>query len=182
MSPQIDLARSYRVRSNRSRLNARYASHVVPRLPQLELDNQLCFALYNASRAVTRSYGPLLADLGLTYPQYVTMLVLWQAGRPMTVGDVGGRLHLDNGTLTPLLKRLEQAGLVQRERDPADERRVLVTLTSAGAELRDRAVDIPARLLPLYDLDVDTARALKQQLDRLAQALDSTDLAATEAR
>jgi len=77
---------------------------------QLALDNQLCFALYSASRAVTRAYGPLLAEIGLTYPQYVTMLALWESPTPMGVGDLGTRLHLDSGTLTPLLKRLEHAG------------------------------------------------------------------------
>src|SRR5689334_3776194 len=92
---------------------------------QLELDEQLCFALYDASRALIRAYGPLLDRLGLTYPQYITMLALWESEEPMSVGALGARLHLDSGTLTPLLKRLEQLGLVERRRDSADERRVL---------------------------------------------------------
>src|ERR1700730_17814752 len=99
---------------------------------QLELDRQLCFALYTASRAVVRSYAPLLEDAGLTYPQYITMLVLWEAPeRPRSVGELGERLHLDSGTLTPLLKRLESTGHVSRSRDGQDERRVRVTLTGA---------------------------------------------------
>jgi MarR family transcriptional regulator, organic hydroperoxide resistance regulator len=148
---------------------------VSDRLPQLELDNQLCFALYSASRAVTRSYGPLLAELGLTYPQYLVMLVLWEVDEAVTVGDLGLRLHLDSGTLTPLLKRLEHLGLVQRDRDPRDERRVLVTLTPAGAEMRARASDIPGRLFPRYGIDLATARALKDQLTRIATTVEDDD-------
>lgn len=145
------------------------------RLPQLELDNQLCFALYDASRAVIRAYGPLLADLGLTYPQYLTMLVLWEADAPTAVGELGHRLRLDSGTLTPLLKRLEQQGLVTRRRDPADERRVLVELTADGRALRRRAADVPARLVQRYGMDAETARALKDQLTALVDALDAAD-------
>src|SRR5207253_3188161 len=105
---------------------------------QLELDRQLCFALYAASRAVTRAYGPILDEVGLTYPQYVTMLALWDSPeRPVTVGDLGGRLHLDTGTLTPLLKRLEGLGYITRTRDAADERRVLLDVTKRGMALRD---------------------------------------------
>src|ERR1700751_5797164 len=101
--------------------------------PQLELDRQLCFALYTASRAVVRTYAPLLEDAGLNYPQYVTMLVLGEApGRPRSIGELGERLHLDSGTLTPLLKRLAAMGYVTRSRDAEDERRVLVTGTPGG--------------------------------------------------
>jgi DNA-binding MarR family transcriptional regulator len=144
--------------------------------PQLELDNQLCFALYDASRAVVRSYGPLLADLGLTYPQYLTMLVLWEADAPTSVGTVGQRLHLDSSTLTPLLKRLEHLGFVRRDRDPADERRVLVTLTDTGRALRDQAADIPSRLLPRLGIDVDAAKSLRDDLNRIIAAIDATDV------
>ena len=110
----------------------------------LQLDHQLCFALYAASLAMTKLYKPLLEPLGLTYPQYLVMLVLWQADG-LTVSQLGERLALDSGTLTPLLKRLEAAGLVQRLRDTADERRVLLQLTPAGRALkaarRARAAD-----------------------------------------
>lgn len=145
------------------------------RLPQLELDNQLCFALYDASRAVIRAYGPLLAELDVTYPQYLALLVLWEADGPVSVGALGGRLHLDSGTLTPLLKRLEQQGLVTRRRDPADERRVLVELTAAGRGLRARAADIPARLAQRYGGDAAGAVALKEQLVALVRTLEAAD-------
>ncbi len=141
----------------------------------LALDNQLCFALYSASRAVTRAYGPLLADLGLTYPQYVTMLALWERTDPMSVGDLGTRLHLDSGTLTPLLKRLEQAGLVTRERDGRDERRVLVSLTAAGRQLRGKAENVPRQLFAESDLDPAELVALR---DRLAELVDAMEPAA----
>lgn len=141
----------------------------------LALDNQLCFALYSASRAVTRAYGPLLADLGLTYPQYVTMLALWEQDGPTTVGDLGSRLHLDSGTLTPLLKRLEQAGLVTRERDAQDERRVLVALTTAGRALRQRAQDIPRRLLEQTSLDPAELVALRDQLTSLVRVMEAAE-------
>lgn len=143
------------------------------RVPQLELDNQLCFALYAASRAVIRSYAPLLAELGLTYPQYVTMLVLWESDGPVSVGDLGSRLHLDSGTLTPLLKRLEQLGFVTRQRDPADERRVLISLSPSGAKLRSKAALIPARLFPRYGLDLATAQAMKSQLTAIVETLEA---------
>ena len=141
---------------------------------QLALDNQLCFALYSASRAVTRAYGPLLAEIGLTYPQYVTMLALWESPTPMGVGELGTRLHLDSGTLTPLLKRLEHAGLVTRTRDAADERRVLIALTDDGLALRDRAEDIPARLFAQSDLDPRELVALRNQLTTLVDAMEPT--------
>jgi DNA-binding MarR family transcriptional regulator len=109
------------------------------------LDEQLCFALYSASRALTRAYGPLLGPLGLTYPQYLVMLVLWE-GDGLSVRELGERLALDSGTLTPLLKRLEEADYVQRKRDAEDERVVRVSLTRAGRALEERARSIPAEL------------------------------------
>ena len=140
---------------------------------QLQLDNQLCFALYDASRAVVRSYTPVLAELGLTYPQYLTMLVLWENDGPVSMGDLGSRLHLDSGTLTPLLKRLTQLGFVKRQRDSNDERRVLVSLTAQGDALRSNACDIPARIFGQFDLDVDAARKLQRDLNRLVNALET---------
>jgi DNA-binding MarR family transcriptional regulator len=141
------------------------------RLPQLELGNQLCFALYSASRAAIRAYGPLLAELGITYPQYLTMLVLWEAPEALTVGDIGARLHLDSGTLTPLLKRLEDVGLADRARDPADERRVLISLTDAGRDMRAKAALIPERLFARYGIDVATAQRLVRELTEIAATL-----------
>ena len=114
---------------------------------QLRLDNQLCFALYAATGLVTRAYRPLLEPLGLTYPQYLAMMALWETS-PQTVGALGRRLSLDSGTLTPLFKRLEGAGLVARARDPEDQRRVLIALTEAGSALKARAADIPLALRP----------------------------------
>ena len=111
--------------------------------PALLLDNQLCFALYSTSLAMTKIYKPLLAPLGLTYPQYLAMLVLWEQDGIM-VSELGERLYLDSGTLTPLLKRLEAMGLIARLRDVADERRVHVTLTTAGRKLKAKAAVIPA--------------------------------------
>ena len=134
----------------------------------LRLDNQLCFALYAASGLVTRAYRPLLEPLGLTYPQYLVMLTLWEQA-PRTVKALGQALDLDSGTLTPLLKRLEAAGFVTRRRDPDDERKVQIELTKAGAALRERAAEIPAALacqlhLPLEDI-IDL-RATLQDLAR----------------
>src|SRR3954462_5510942 len=111
----------------------------------LHLDNQLCFALYSASLAMTKLYKPLLDELGLTYPQYLVMLVLWERDG-LTVSQLGERLALDSGTLTPLLKRLEAAELVQRLRDATDERRVLLQLTAAGRALKTRAMTVPKAL------------------------------------
>ena len=144
----------------------------MPGYPQLELDRQLCFALYTASRAVVRSYAPLLEDAGLTYPQYITMLVLWEAPeRPRSVGELGERLHLDSGTLTPMLKRLSALGYVTRSRDAEDERRVLVTVTAEGLALRDRLAAVPASFLSCLNVAVAEAGALRDQLTALTMAL-----------
>lgn len=130
----------------------------------LLLDRQVCFPLYAATNLINRLYGPVLGGLGLTYPQYLVMLVLWEH-EVQTVGALGARLYLDSGTLTPLLKRIEAAGLVARTRDPDDERRVLVTLTDRGRALRDRAVHVPSIMSGGYEpegLDElrDSVRAL----------------------
>ena len=136
------------------------------------LDEQLCFALYTASRLVTRAYGPILAELGLTYPQYLTMIALWETGAPASVSDLGARLRLDSGTLTPLLKRLQTQGLVTRVRDRTDERRVLVGLTPAGAALRTAACLVPDRMLERYGADPGQLSGLKHILDDMIAALD----------
>jgi len=144
--------------------------------PQLELDNQLCFALYSASRAIVRAYGPLLAEAELTYPQYLTMMVLWETpDEAQPVGALGARLHLDSGTLTPLLKRLEQSGHVVRRRDPRDERRVLVGLTPQGLDLRDRVADVPAGLVTQLDLGADQAVRLLGDLRHLVSTLEAVE-------
>ncbi|MES2299602.1 MAG: MarR family transcriptional regulator [Pseudomonadota bacterium] len=112
----------------------------------LALDMQFCFALYSASHAMTRTYKPLLERLGLTYPQYLVMLVLWERDAQL-VKDIGARLFLDSGTLTPLLKRLEAAGLLLRQRDPQDERQVRISLSAEGKALRQDAQAIPEQVL-----------------------------------
>lgn len=123
-------------------------------LGEQRLDQQLCFALYAASRAVVRSYAPLLAPEGLTYPQYLTLLVLWEnPDEPFSVGELGRRLHLDSGTLTPLLKRLQAMGIVDRRRDRGDERRVLVALTDEGLALRGRLAWVPRHLAQIVGGD-----------------------------
>ena len=139
----------------------------------LKLDNQLCFAIYSASLAMTKLYKPLLDGLGLTYPQYLVMLALWE-GDGLMVSALGERLSLDSGTLTPLLKRLEAAGLVRRLRDAADERRVLVMLTPQGRRLKARAAYVPGCLVASSQCAVDEIASLTRQLrtlrDRLKQA------------
>ncbi|MEI9988231.1 MAG: MarR family transcriptional regulator [Aliidongia sp.] len=136
----------------------------------LKLDSQLCFALYSTTHAVTKAYAPLLERLGLTYPQYLVMLVLWESEGP-TVKELGERLQLDSGTLTPLLKRLEAAGLVRRERDRRDERQVRIGLTEAGAGLRELAGEVPRGLLCAMGLPLDEIIALKTELERLRASL-----------
>ena len=138
--------------------------------PQLLLDNQLCFALYRATRAVQRSYAPHLAELGLTYPQYLAMLVLWEE-EPLTVGALGERLHLDSGTLTPLLKKMEAQGFVSRQRNAADERSVIVSVTSAGEALRARAATIPERLGACLPLSKSEGETLYQLLYKVLHAI-----------
>lgn len=133
----------------------------------MRLENQLCFALYAASRAVVQSYQPLLAPLGITYPQYLVMLVLWEGGAPL-VKDLGERLDLDSGTLTPLLKRLEAQGLVVRDREQADQRKVRIRLTISGKELKRKAAKIPNALLCRYgSTDVEQLIGLREAVTRL---------------
>lgn len=136
----------------------------------LRLDHQLCFALYSASLAMTKLYKPLLEELGLTYPQYLALLVLWEQDG-LTVSDLGERLHLDSGTLTPLLKRLETAGLLSRLRDVQDERRVLIRLTAAGRQLKKRAVRIPGCILQATQCDVAEVMNLTRQVQALRDRL-----------
>ena len=132
-----------------------------------ELDDLLCFALYAASRAVTTRYRPLLDELGLTYPQYLVMVVLWERDS-VPIKDIGAALQLDYGTLTPLIKRLESADLVRRERLPEDERTVHVSLTDAGRALRDRAACIPGTIGDAMGLTPEEFESTKLLLRRLA--------------
>ena len=136
----------------------------------LKLDNQLCFAVYSASLAMTRLYKPLLEKLHLTYPQYLVMLVLWERDGLM-VSELGTELSLDSGTLTPLLKRLEANGLVSRMRDVAEERRVHITLTAAGRKLKSRAASVPGCLLAAAQCPVPELIALTQQMQALRERI-----------
>jgi MarR family transcriptional regulator, organic hydroperoxide resistance regulator len=139
--------------------------------PALLLDNQLCFALYSASLAMTKLYKPLLETLGLTYPQYLAMLVLWERDGLM-VSELGERLFLDSGTLTPLLKRLESFGLIARIRDVQDERRVHITLTAAGRDLKTQAAEIPNCILKASQCSLPDIVALTQQVQTLRKNLN----------
>ena len=136
----------------------------------LRLDNQLCFALYSTSLAMTKLYKPLLDDLGLTYPQYLVMLVLWERDGLM-VSELGDRLYLDSGTLTPLLKRLEVSGHISRLRDVNDERRVHITLTSLGRRLKVRAAKVPGCILSASQCALPELMALTAQVQALRQRL-----------
>lgn len=143
-------------------------------LPLL-LGNQLCFAIYSTAHAFNRVYKPLLKRLGLTYPQYLVMLVLWERD-DLPVKDIGERLFLDSGTLTPLLKRLEAAELIKRTRGTEDERQVLIALTSRGHALREKARAVPHAILAASACSVTELSAMKSELvalrDRLNAALD----------
>ena len=138
------------------------------------LDDQLCFALYSASRAVTSAYRPLLTELNLTYPQYLVLLVLWEEG-PANVGRLCERLHLDSGTLSPLLKRLESIGYVTRERSADDERRVDIVLTPAGKRLQTKASCIPERLMALSQMSPEELVSLRDAVLRLTDTVVGND-------
>lgn len=134
------------------------------------LDNQLCFALYSASLSMTKLYKPLLDELGLTYPQYLVMLALWEHDA-VTVSGLGQRLFLDSGTLTPLLKRLEASGLVSRVRDVQDERRVHIRLTTTGRRLKAKAQRIPSCILAATQCPLPEAMRLTRELRDLRDKL-----------
>ena len=149
---------------------------IKPRKPApswLSLDLQLCFALYSASLAMTKLYKPLLEPLGLTYPPYLVMLVLWQHDG-LTVSQVGERLALDSGTLTPLLKRLETGGLVQRLRDTQDERRVLLQLTPTGRALKARARSVPQNIAAASGCELGELASLTARLQALRRQLSDS--------
>jgi DNA-binding MarR family transcriptional regulator len=136
--------------------------------PSVLLDDQLCFALYAASRALTARYRPQLDEIGLTYPQYLVMMLLWEQDN-QTVGQLGSRLNLDSGTLSPLLKRLTAAGLVTRHRRVEDERSVAIALTDRGRALRERGLAISEDMIGALKLDADEVGALKSQLETLIE-------------
>lgn len=137
----------------------------------LKLDNQICFSLYAASREIIKLYKPFLDEHNLTYTQYVALLVLWEEEKA-TVKDIGKRLHLDSGTLTPLLKKLESMELIDRYRDKNDDRVVIAELTKKGRELKDKVVDIPEKLFCKTNMTIEHAMELKKNLDKLLQTLE----------
>lgn len=137
----------------------------------LQLENQLCFAVYSTNLAINKRYRQWLTPLKLTYPQYLVMLVLWQRD-DVTLSQIGEQLFLDSATLTPLLKRLESAGWVLRHRSRDDERQVVITLTPEGRELKEKAKNIPESLKQTLTYGVDDVVALKAQLEQLRQQLN----------
>ena len=141
-----------------------------PSTSLLNLDRQLCFALYSSSLAMTKAYKPLLAELGITYPQYLVMLALWQHS-PQGVGELGERLSLDSGTLTPLAKRLETMGLIARNRSTQDERNVEISLTAAGKRLRARAEPVPLCIMQLSGCHLPQIESLTRELKVLRDQL-----------
>lgn len=132
----------------------------------LKLENQLCFPLYAAAKEVTKKYTPYLNEIGLTYTQYIAMLVLWEK-RNISVKDLGECLFLDSGTITPLLKKLESQGLVKRERSTSDERSVIVSLTEVGLALENKAVVIPSKVGGCLPINEDEAKALYELLYKI---------------
>ncbi|WP_407945778.1 MarR family winged helix-turn-helix transcriptional regulator [Paenibacillus puerhi] len=132
----------------------------------MKLDNQFCFAVYACAREVTKLYRPHLDQIGLTYTQYIVLLVLWERD-DITVKDLGARLYLDSGTLTPLLKKLESMKLLRRFRDPSDERSVRIRLTAEGALLREQALDIPRKVFCIPGLPAEEIDELRQRMNAL---------------
>ncbi|MFD1871694.1 MarR family winged helix-turn-helix transcriptional regulator [Hymenobacter bucti] len=138
--------------------------------PLLKLDNQLCFSVYALSRLITKAYQPLLDTLGVTYPQYLVLLLLWEH-ESLTVKELGEKLLLDSGTLTPLLKRMEQRGWLSRRRATHDERSVIATLLPAGRDLERQAQEIPTKLGSCFDMSVEQIGELRQHLQPLIAKL-----------
>lgn len=136
----------------------------------LRLENQLCFPLYAASREIIKNYKPFLDELDLTYTQYITLMLLWE-NKNMRVKEIGEMLYLDSGTLTPLLKKLEGKGLITRARSPEDERNLNVTITEAGEKLRDRALDIPTKIMATTGLTAEETEALYHLLYKVLSAV-----------
>lgn len=141
----------------------------------LKLDNQLCFAMYTCAREITKVYRPYLEKIGLTYTQYITMMVLWETP-VLSVKDLGIRLFLDSGTLTPLLKKLESSGFIKRERDPLDERSVIVSITTSGQELKNHAKDIPEKIFCSSGLSVTEAIVLREQLKKIILQINAQNI------
>ncbi|MBQ4427658.1 MAG: MarR family transcriptional regulator [Oscillospiraceae bacterium] len=141
----------------------------MPNYDSLKLENQICFPLYACSREIIKRYKPFLDEIDLTYTQYITMMVLWDK-KTVTVKELGSSLYLDSGTLTPLLKKLEQKGYLTRRRSEEDERNLNVTITEAGEELKKKAVRIPERMSECVALEPDEAKELYRLLYKVLQS------------
>lgn len=139
----------------------------------VDLDEMLCFAMYNASRALTARYRELLTPLGLTYPQYLVLLTLWNES-PLAIGELGQRLYLDSGTLSPLLKRLQSLGFIDRARSGDDERVVLVSLTDSGREIRQQLADVPEIICEATGLSREAVSDLRAQVEAVASHVRAT--------
>ncbi len=135
-------------------------------LDMLKLGNQLCFPLYACAKEIVRRYTPLLEPLGLTYTQYIAMMVLWEH-KNISVKDMGELLYLDSGTLTPMLKKMEKAGWITRKRDEKDERSVIISLTDSGIKLKEKAVEVPAKMIQCINLEQSDAMQLYNLLTKL---------------
>lgn len=140
----------------------------------LKLENQLCFSIYATSRIITKLYRPYLNELGITYPQYLVMLVVWEKEN-LTLKDLGSKLYLDSGTLTPLLKRLESMGYLNRERSHEDERLLCVSITEKGKELKEKAIKVPECILGCLNYDVENLFKLKKDVDGLLLSISSQE-------
>lgn len=134
----------------------------------LILENQLCFPLYACAKEIVRRYTPLLEPLGLTYTQYIAMMVMWEH-KSISVRDMGKLLFLDSGTLTPMLKKMEKAGWIQRKRSESDERMVILTITARGEELHDKAAEIPSKMARCVTMENDDALHLYSLLNKLVK-------------
>ena len=150
------------------------ANAVMTEYDPLLLDNQLCFPLYACSKEVVRRYTPVLKEIDLTYTQYLVMMVLWEQGQ-ITVKDLGVRLYLDSGTLTPLLKKMEQKGLIERERSAADERKVIIHITQAGRDLREQALSVPFEVGRCVELELEEAIELRRLLKKVLDSVQAAD-------
>lgn len=137
----------------------------------LKIENQLCFPLYVCSKEIIRRYKPFLDELELTYTQYITMMILWEI-KSINVKDLGNKLYLDSGTLTPLLKKLEQKGYLTRNRDKSDERNLLVNVTDKGMKLRDKAIDIPSKVGKCVNLSEDESKILYKLLYNIINEME----------
>ena len=154
-----------------NRINAIQSEVIMNKYDPLKLENQLCFPIYACAKEIVRKYTPFLDKIGLTYTQYISMMVLWEE-KQISVKALGERLFLDSGTLTPLLKKLEAKGLITRSRSKDDERSLLATITENGAQLRNEALDIPAKMGGCIALNADEARQLYILLHKLMAELN----------